>query len=425
MASSSISRLGFQEFIYGLQSKTYELEVNMSKGNSVMEKIKIIATGDFCPTVYVEEKINSIQDPYEMFGEALHLLRSGDLTITNLEYPLTDSNEELKKFGPHLRGHPSTISIIKLIGIDIISLANNHIMDYGEQGLKDTLNLCEAHSISTVGAGMTREAAQKVLYKEVKGVKISFIAFCENEFSIASKNHAGAAPMDLIDNLRSIQEAKNNSDFVVVIVHGGNEYSHYPNPRIVKQYRFYIDQGASLVIGHHSHFIQGLEFYSCQPILYSLGHLIYKRRPYPASYEIPIAEIMIDPNTLDISVEYHFFRISSEEMKLIEFSHPEERELRERFDRYCNVIKDPAALDEEWKNYCKSKEETYYQMLFIKPKIIEKIFNKLRLTGVFTKIKRVFPCELLRLLNVVRCESHRDVVLSLLSEENGLLEDSY
>ena len=389
-----------------------------------MDKIKIIATGDFCPTIAVEEKISLIQDPFELFGEALQLLRSGDLTITNLEYPLTEAVQEHKKFGPHLKGHPSTISILKSAGVDAISLANNHILDYGEQGLKDTLSLCEAQGISTVGAGMTLEEARKILYKEIQGVKFSLIAFCENEFTIASETQGGAAPMDLIDNLRSIKEAKENSDFVIVIVHGGNEYSHYPSPRIVKQYRFYVDQGASLVIGHHPHFIQGYEIYNGGAILYSLGHLVYKRRPYPASYEVPIAELLVDPQTLDMTVAYHFYRISPEEVAVVTLTQAEELEMRERFDYYCAVIKDPDALDQEWETYCKSREDEYYPTFFMTPKIIEKFLTKLHLTGVFTKLKRVYPWELLRLLNIIRCESHRDVVISLLSEEEELSGDS-
>ena len=123
---------------------------------------------------------------------------------------------------------------------------------------------------------------------------------------------------------------------------------------------------------------------------------------------------------MDISVEYHFYRMSQKQIKLVELSQSEERELRERFDRYCSVIKDPVVLDEEWKKYCKSQEDIYYLYFFMTPTIIEKIFTKLRLTGFFTKLKRVYPRELLRLLNIIRCESHRDVIISLLSGENEL-----
>ena len=383
-----------------------------------MKKIRIIATGDFHPNIRVEEKLQKTQDPHELFGGALHLLQSGDLTITNLEYPLTDCNEKLCKNGPYLKGHPSTISIIKSSGIDIISLANNHILNCCEQGLKDTLDICEANGISTVGAGMTLEAAQKILYKEIKGVKISFIAFCECEFTVATKNHGGAAPMDLIDNLQSIKEAKCNSDIVVVSVHGGNEFSHYPSPRIVKQYRFYIDHGASAIIAHHPHYIQGYEFYNGKPILYSLCHLMFTRKKDPEALEVPIAELLIDPKTLEISVEFHFFRISLKETKLVELSQNEEMEMRKRFDHYCSVIKDPVKLAEEWKKYCKSHEDKYYKIIFLTPEITEYLCKKLRLTGIFTKLKSVYSRELLRLLNIIRCESHRDVVNSILSEDD-------
>jgi len=388
-----------------------------------MDKIRIIATGDFHPNTQVEEKLQHTQDPYDLFGEALHLLQAGDLTITNLEYPLTECDEKLCKNGPHLTGHPSTISILKSSSIDILSLANNHILNCCEQGLKDTLDLCEANGISTVGAGMTLEEAQKILYLEVKGVKIAFIAFCENEFSTATKDHGGAAPMDLIDNLQAIKEAKRNSDIVILLIHGGNEHFHYPSPRIVKQYRFYIDQGASAIIAHHPHYVQGFEFYNGKPILYSLCHLMFTRKKDPGTLEVPIAELLIDPKTLDISVDYHFYRISLEDTTLVELSQGEEIEMRKRFDHYCSVIQDPAALEEEWKKYCRSQEEKYYKIIFLTPRFIERIFLKLGINIFFKKLKRIFPRERLRLLNIVRCESHRDVVISLLSE-NGLSEDS-
>lgn len=389
-----------------------------------MNQIRIIATGDFHPNTQVEEKLQHTQDPYDLFGEALQLLQSGDLTITNLEYPLTDCNDRLCKNGPYLRGHPSTISIIKSSGINILSLANNHILNCCEQGLKDTLSLCEANGISTVGAGMTLEDAQKILYKEINGVKIAFIAFCESEFTVATKNHGGAAPMDLIDNLKSIKEAKRHSDIVILLIHGGNEHSHYPSPRIVKQYRFYIDQGASAIIAHHPHYIQGFEFYKGKPILYSLCHLMFTRKKDPGTLEVPIAELLIDPELLNISVEFHFYRISLEETKLVELSQIEEMEMRNRFDRYCSVIKDPAALEEEWKKYCKSQEDKYYKILFLMPKVLEQIFTKFKLNSPAIKLKRFYPRELLRMLNVIRCESHRDVALSLLDEENEAVASS-
>src|SRR5690606_31139432 len=131
-----------------------------------------------------------------------------------------------------------------------------------------TLTFCKSNSFATVGAGMDLREASEIKYLNADIGVIAIVNFTENEWSIATDSSAGANPMDIIDNAAQIKEAQANADIVVVIVHGGNEHNPYPSPRMVKQYRFYADCGASMVIGHHTHCIGGVEKYGKVPIFY-------------------------------------------------------------------------------------------------------------------------------------------------------------
>src|SRR5690606_34911013 len=124
--------------------------------------------------------------------------------------------------------------------------------------------------------------------------KIAIINIAENEWASATDTSAGANGMDLIDDVKSIQEAKSQSDFVLVIVHGGHEYYNLPSLRMQKQYRFYIDNGADLVVGHHSHCISGMETYKNKKIYYSLGNFLFtKPSVFKGWYNGLILEVII------------------------------------------------------------------------------------------------------------------------------------
>src|SRR5690554_5548350 len=209
-------------------------------------------------------------------SNVVDLFNNSDLNIVNLEAPVTASNSKIIKTGPHLKSNEkSTLEVLKVLRIDAVTLANNHLLDYDEKGVKDTLEFCENNKIHTIGAGMNLNEASKTKYFDTKEGKIALVNFAENEWSSATEETAGANPMDIIDNTNQIKEAKKNADFVFVIVHGGHEYYNLPSPRMQKQYRFYVDNGADLVIGHHTHCISGNEIYKGVPIYYSLGNFLF------------------------------------------------------------------------------------------------------------------------------------------------------
>jgi len=209
------------------------------------------------------------------------LFSSADYRIVNLETPLTDNapQNRIIKTGPHLQSNAETIlPYLKQLKVDIVTLANNHIMDYGAKGLADTFHILHTNQIGYVGAGPNLQKAAKPFTIETDGMKIAILNFAENEWSIAEKSTPGASPLDIIENVHQIKAAKASTDKVICIIHGGHEYYHFPSPRMVKQYRFYVENGADAIVAHHTHCIGGYEIYNNAPIIYSLGNFLFTQR---------------------------------------------------------------------------------------------------------------------------------------------------
>ena len=382
-------------------------------------KINIVVAGDFCPTeegVYV--RFQTEEMPERILGPTVPIFRSADIAIVNLEYPLTLSNQTLQKYGSLQKGHPDTVKILKDANINIAVLANNHMLDYGEQGLVDTICTCKAAGIDTVGAGRDLKAASTVLYKEVKGRRIAFLAICENEFSVATESSAGAYGFDLIRNAQTIREAKHKADIVIVSVHGGSEFSHYPSPNIVRNYRFFVDCGASAVVAHHPHYIQGYEIYQNAPILYSLGKLLYTRMADTGLLEVPIATLDFDRETLECSVKYDFFFTDRENAELVRLTDEQEADLQKRFRQYCEAIQSKEIIHSEWELYCnKTEREAAYLTILLGISLFT--FRILRRLGLLSWIKKKAEKRASRWLifqNCITCESHREAVLTLLKK---------
>ena len=222
-----------------------------------MEKeIKILVTGDFYAGNRTEELI--IKEQYsKIFNDFIPLIQESDIAITNLESPITYSKTASSKIGPAMKALPKTIEALKFAGFNLLTLANNHIMDYGFQGLQDTIDICRKNNMDVCGAGKDLQSASQIFYKQVQETTVAIINIAENEFSTTSGEEPGANPLNPVANFYTIQEAKKNADIVFVIIHGGHEMYQLPSPRMKQTYRFFIDSGANAVIGHHTHCYSG------------------------------------------------------------------------------------------------------------------------------------------------------------------------
>ncbi len=360
--------------------------------------MRILLTGDLV-----------IDQPYslsQISDEVISLFSKSDYNIVNLEAPVTDNHTKIVKTGPHLKSHKeSTSEVLAALNVKLCTLANNHILDYDEKGVVDTVSFCRNIDVNTVGAGANRVEASKIFYIHFEDKKIAIINIAENEWSSSGEITAGANGMDLIEDTKKIYEAKKRSDFVFIIVHGGHEYYNLPSPRMQKQYRFYIDNGADLVVGHHTHCISGMETYKEKSIYYGLGNFLFTK---PSQYNDWYSGIILDVEiTNQTIVSRPLFVNQGRNNYMLSLLESEScMELEERFRKYSSVISDPYKLRESWIKYIDEKTKSYDNywspLSFIRNKYIKFALSKAGFNGSNNEGKS-------RLLNLMRCEAHADL----------------
>lgn len=372
-----------------------------------MKQISINITGDFA--IYEEYTLKAI-DP-----ALLNMFKKNDLNIINLESPITEATRKDKiiKNGPHLKGDPdATKFILKELNTDLVTLANNHILDYGEKGLSDTLFFCESNGIDSVGAGKNRSEAMEIYRKKISGYEISVINFAENEYGNATNSSGGANPMDIIDNVKQILDAKKSSDFLFVIVHGGHINYNFPSPEMQKRYRYYAENGANLIIGHHPHCISGYEIYNKVPIYYSLGNFLFTKPNEHKDWSLGlILEIIINEKK-ELNTKIHPVQQDAENFSLKLLEGIEKKKVDERISTYNSIIGNEQKLQKKWNIYINEQSRNYLNyfspLSFIKNKYIRAGLRKLGLG-------RINKSGAALLLNLIRCESHADLSKEVLT----------
>ena len=240
---------------------------------------------------------------------------------------------------------------------------------------------------------------------EKEGLKIAILNFTENEWSSATKDKGGANPLDIIDNVKQIKTAKAKHDKVICIIHGGHEHYNLPSPRMQKQYRFYAENGADLIVGHHTHCIGGYEIYQGVPIYYSLGNFLFTLNVKNADWYIGlILEIELGKNELKTNLHPDCQEKGSFELYLPKGQ--EKEEILNRVHSYAEIINNESLLEQSWEQYITFKTKEYLDywspISFIKNRYLRGALNKL---GIDFKNKK----ELSLFLNLMRCEAHSDL----------------
>ena len=241
--------------------------------------MKILIAGDYVPRNRLAPLVEK-GEYNKIFGEIRDLIKKADYSLVNFESPIVeDGDTPIYKCGPNLRCIAKAVDALKYAGFKCATLANNHIRDWDDSAVGRTMRLLRESGIDCVGAGESIEAAASVLYHHDGSKTLAVINCCENEFSIASKEHYGANPLNPIKQYYSIQEAKTKADYVMIIVHGGHEHHQLPSPRMQDTYRFFVDVGADIVVNHHQHCYSGFEIYKGKPIVYGTGNFCMDKEP--------------------------------------------------------------------------------------------------------------------------------------------------
>jgi len=201
-----------------------------------------------------------------------------DFSIVNFEAPLDVDDEcRIRKVGPHLSQPSESVTLLKQLVIDGVSLANNHIFDFGLQGLEKTIHELDAAAIAHFGAGTTFDEAYKPLQLNLNGIEVAIIAVADSEFGHYryQDQTGGYAWINHQCVEDRIIKMKQSCDHVIVIAHTGAEMIDIPLPEWRDRYQRLCDCGASAVIGHHPHVPQGYEQYQGSFIFYSLGEFFF------------------------------------------------------------------------------------------------------------------------------------------------------
>lgn len=244
--------------------------------------LNMLAVGDIVPGGRTEALFMNDQAKM-LLGNAWQLFSNSKYVLFNLEVPLTKRGKPISKCGSNFRVPPEVAKGLYKAGFTIASLANNHILDYGPEGIQDTITSLDEAQIYRHGAGNNSQEANKPLKLVKNGIRLTLLNYAEGEFSKITGNSAGAAEIDLSLNKEAIKNAGQDADFIIVSVHAGKEFQHFPSPWIQDIYRRYISFGADIVIGHHPHIPQGIEHYKGGIIAYSLGDFMFEYENDPGT----------------------------------------------------------------------------------------------------------------------------------------------
>jgi poly-gamma-glutamate synthesis protein (capsule biosynthesis protein) len=238
-------------------------------------------------------------------------IKNADIAFGNLEGPVSDKGEDLKNLYS-FRFKPEVAGVLAESGFDVLSIANNHIGDWGREAFEDTLKNLNDHNILAVGGGTTKEGAASVKIIEKDGIKFGFLAFSDvgPNWMEAGDTESGILLANDKRFSSIVREASNKSDVLIVSFHFGEEYQSTYNRRQKLLAQRAIDSGAKIVIGHHPHVVQDVTTYRNGVIAYSLGNFIFDQNFSEETMRGLALEIVFDKDKV-VSVKERSIKINS------------------------------------------------------------------------------------------------------------------
>lgn len=210
---------------------------------------------------------------YDPFSEVGAYLKKQDIVFGNLESVISDDGiNEYNYKSVQMRGASASVKLLKNAGFNIMSVANNHLMQHGDGAFFETIDLLKENGIDPLGC-VDSYGKSIPKYKNIKGMILCFVGFSLRPEKYALK--AKYAQGEFIEILKCVKEYKKKCDFLVLSLHWGDEYVFWPSKEQIRQARLLVDQGASLILGHHPHVVQGIEIYNNSIIAYSLGNFVF------------------------------------------------------------------------------------------------------------------------------------------------------
>lgn len=369
----------------------------------------IIIAGDLCPKDRVAQLFEEKQY-VEVFQDVKPVIEQASYAIVNLEAPIVEgTGYPIAKSGPNLKCTEKVIDAIKYVGFKGVTLANNHFYDYGEDGALNTMQKLDENGIAYVGAGMNLEDAGNILYVEVGTKKLGVVNCCEHEYSIATRDHAGANALNPVTLYYAIKEAKEKANYVLVIVHGGIEHYQLPTPRMKELYRFAIDCGADAVVNHHQHCYSGYEVYSGKPIFYGLGNFCFDRKGKRRDKwnEGYMVKVKIDDNAFELLP----YRQCDDNPSVVMIKGEEKEYFTQEIERLNQLIADPVVLEEKLRELAVKTRSGFSPFNPYTNPYLSGLYRRGWLPSFVSKKK------LMAIQNKIECESHLERLKFVVQEE--------
>ena len=271
-------------------------------------------TSDWAP---ITDEASDLMVKKKYYGTLMPFFKNGDLNITNLETVIDLKKRKFSKNALKFINKPKILSSLKNINTNLVCLANNHIMDNGDVGLKNTIKYLKKYKINHVGAELSLKKIYKPFFFKNNNHKIAVINTSEGEEANEKyNNHVGSSDIESYKVIDQIRSCKEKGYLTILIAHAGVEYIPFPPPYIKDIYKNFVDEGADLVVGHHPHVLQGFEIYKNVPIFYSLGNFtMWKKNLRKNCYDSMFLNIKIQDNKLS-SVNLVPFKINKNGLNL-------------------------------------------------------------------------------------------------------------
>ncbi len=341
-------------------------------------------------------------DAVGLLGNALmEIIRQYNTFVVNMEMPLILNDSPINKNGPCLGAPVDAVNGYRAMGVKAVSLANNHIFDHGAVGLRATLDTLKNSGIEYVGAEFSENEAAKPLVFTENGFKVGIYSCCENEFSVFSRNGAGANGFDITETFDQIRECAASVDYLIVLYHGGKEYYRYPTPMQQKIMRKMADCGAKLVIAQHSHCVGCEEEYHGSKLIYGQGNFLFDFGKSYDEYSDTGLLIGVDVSASGVQIQKIPVARNDNTVRLADES--EAADILRAYSLRSEEITNPDTVKQLFYRVV-AEERTYLlrQMHgdIFPVKVFGKLFPKF-FTGLFYGRKAQLAAR-----NVIECETH-------------------
>lgn len=305
----------YYDQLLALQQTPYNISVKQKVASTVIEEpIRLTFAGDAMFDWSVKQTVKQKGADYP-FVYIKTELASSDLSVVNLETSITTGGTKQGKQYT-FRSDPIALSGLKNAGFQLVSLANNHSLDFGLQGFTDTVFNLKQYQLDYVGGGLNKDEAYAAKSYSIKGKIVKILAFSKvlPDFSwVATTSKPGLAngyDISLIN--RTIQTEKVDADYLFVFIHWGIETKRTPEPFQREWAKLMIDAGADGVIGSHPHVLQGFEYYKDKPIAYSLGNFLFPN--YIKGNAAQTGVLHLDIKNEKIGMTFVPYRISNDQI---------------------------------------------------------------------------------------------------------------